>query len=128
MNVEGIDHFVLTVRDIDATCAFYERVLGVETVVFGENRKALSFGRQKINLHQYGKEFEPKANSPTPGSADFCLVTSIPIPEVVSHLKSCGVRVLQGPVRKIGARGPMVSVYLRDPDLNLIEVSNYQNA
>jgi len=128
MNVEGIDHFVLTVRDIDATCAFYERLLGVEIVVFGENRKALAFGNQKINLHQCGKEFEPKANRPTPGSADFCFVTSIPIPEVISHLASCGVRVLQGPIQKIGARGPMMSVYFRDPDLNLIEVSNYENA
>ncbi len=125
MNVDGIDHFVLTVKDIDATCAFYERVLGMKTVVFGKNRKALAFGRQKMNLHQHGKEFEPKAKSPAPGAADFCLITSIPLSDVVAHLSSCGVRVLEGPVQKIGARGPMMSVYLRDPDQNLIEVSNY---
>ncbi|MCF8053368.1 MAG: VOC family protein [Desulfobacterales bacterium] len=125
MYVDGIDHFVLTVKDIDTTCAFYERVLGIKTVIFGGNRKALTFGTQKINLHQRGKEFEPKAKSPTPGAADFCLITSIPISDVVAHLSTCGVRVLEGPVQKIGARGPMVSVYLRDPDQNLIEVSNY---
>jgi|GEM_PF-301904 len=125
MYVDGIDHFVLTVKDIDTTCAFYERVLGMKTAIFGENRKALTFGTQKINLHQRGKEFEPKAKNPIPGAADFCLITSIPISDVVAHLSSCGVRVLEGPVQKIGARGPMVSVYFRDPDQNLIEVSNY---
>jgi catechol 2,3-dioxygenase-like lactoylglutathione lyase family enzyme len=128
MKVERIDHIVLTVKDIDATCAFYKRVLGMKTVTFGGGRKALSFGSQKINLHQYGKEFEPKAKSPTPGSADLCFITSIPIPDVISHLASCGVTVLDGPVQRTGARGPIVSVYFRDPDMNLIEVSNYENA
>lgn len=128
MNVDGIDHIVLTVKDIDTTCAFYERVLGMKTVIFGGDRKALSFGSQKINLHQYGKEFEPKAKKPTPGSADLCFITSIPIADVISHLASCGVTVLDGPVQRTGARGPMVSVYFRDPDMNLIEVSNYENA
>ena len=128
MKLEGIDHIVLTVRDIDTTCAFYGRVLGMKTVIFGENRKALAFGSQKINLHQCGKEFEPKAKNPTPGAADFCLITSIPISDVAAHLASCGVRVLKGPVQKIGAKGPMTSVYFRDPDLNLIEVSNYETA
>lgn len=100
----------------------------MKIVIFGGGRKALSFGSQKINLHQHGKEFEPKAKNPTPGSADLCFITSIPIPDVISHLASCGVTVLDGPVQRTGARGPIVSVYFRDPDMNLIEVSNYQNA
>jgi catechol 2,3-dioxygenase-like lactoylglutathione lyase family enzyme len=128
MYVDRIDHIVLTVKDIDTTCAFYERVLGMKTVIFAGGRKALSFGSQKINLHQYGKELEPKAKKPTPGSADLCFITSIPIAHVISHLASCGVTVLDGPVQRTGARGPMVSVYFRDPDMNLIEVSNYENA
>jgi len=127
MNVETIDHLVLTVKDIDATCSFYARVLGVNVITFGGNRKALSFGVQKINLHQSGKEFDPKAKAPTPGSADLCFVTSVPIPDVITHLASCGVMLLLGPVQRTGATGPMVSVYFRDPDGNLIEVSNYQS-
>ncbi|MCF8129943.1 MAG: VOC family protein [Deltaproteobacteria bacterium] len=127
MNVETIDHLVLTVKDIDATCSFYARVLGMNVITFGGNRKALSFGVQKINLHQSGKEFDPKAKAPTPGSADLCFVTSVPIPDVITHLASCGVMLLQGPVQRTGATGPMVSVYFRDPDGNLIEVSNYQS-
>jgi catechol 2,3-dioxygenase-like lactoylglutathione lyase family enzyme len=127
MNIDGIDHIVLTVKDIDTTCAFYERMLGMKTVTADGGRKALSFGSQKINLHQYGKEFEPKAKKPTPGSADLCFITSTPIPDVISHLASCGVTVIDGPVQRTGARGPMVSVYFRDPDMNLIEVSNYEN-
>jgi catechol 2,3-dioxygenase-like lactoylglutathione lyase family enzyme len=124
--IERLDHLVLTVKDIPATCAFYERVLGLQVVNFGEGRVGLSFGSNKINLHQQGKEFEPKAHRPTPGSADFCLITREPIAEVVRHLQSCSVSVVHGPVRKIGAMGPMLSVYVRDPDLNLIEVSNYE--
>jgi len=127
MNVETIDHLVLTVKDIDATCSFYARVLGVNVITFGGNRKALSFGVQKINLHQSGNEFDPKAKTPTPGSADLCFVTSVPIPDVITHLASCGVMLLLGPVQRTGATGPMVSVYFRDPDGNLIEVSNYQS-
>ena len=125
MNVEAIDHLVLTVGDIDATCAFYAQVLGMKIITFGGGRKAMSFGVQKINLHQHGNEFEPKAKSPTPGSADLCFVTSMPIPDVITHLESCGVDLLEGPVQRSGARGPIVSVYFRDPDGNLIEVSNY---
>ncbi len=126
MKIDGIDHLVLTVKDPDATCAFYAKALGMKVVSFGGGRKALSFGVQKINLHQHGKEFEPKAQKPTPGSADLCFVTSVPIADVISHLASCGIAVLEGPVERTGARGPIMSIYFRDPDLNLIEVSNYE--
>ena len=128
MNVEAIDHLVLTVKDIYATCSFYEQVLGMAVTTFNGGRKALSFGVQKINLHQYGKEFNPKAKTPTPGSADLCFVTSVPIHDVITHLASCGVNLLEGPVQRTGARGPVMSVYFRDPDSNLIEVSNYESA
>jgi catechol 2,3-dioxygenase-like lactoylglutathione lyase family enzyme len=96
----------------------------MKVLSFEGGRRALAFGNQKFNLHQAGKEFEPKADRPTPGSADFCLITATPIAEVVTHLKSCNVRILEGPVQRTGATGSIVSVYLRDPDLNLIEVSN----
>lgn len=125
MMIERIDHLVLTVRDIEATCSFYARVLGMEVVTFGEGRRALAFGRQKINLHQHGREFEPKADKPTPGSADLCLIAAVPIADMAAHLAACGVAVLEGPVERTGATGPIVSVYFRDPDRNLIEVSNY---
>lgn len=124
--IERLDHLVLTVKDIPATCAFYEQVLGLEVVNFGEGRVGLSFGSNKINLHQEGREFEPKAHRPTPGSADLCLITKRPIAEVIQRLQACQVPVVHGPVTKIGALGPMLSVYFRDPDLNLIEVSNYE--
>ncbi|MBW2354121.1 MAG: VOC family protein [Deltaproteobacteria bacterium] len=126
MKVEAIDHLVLTVKDIDATCSFYTRMLGMEVTTFHGSRRALSFGIQKINLHQYGKEFDPKAKAPTPGSADLCFITSMPIRNVITHLASCGVNLIKGPVSQTGARGPMVSVYFRDPDGNLIEISNYE--
>ena len=100
----------------------------MEVVVFGGGRKALSFGAQKINLHQKGKEYEPKALKPTPGSGDLCFITSVPISEVIAHLNSCGIEIIEGPVRRTGAMGPIISVYFRDPDLNLIEVSNYKDA
>ncbi len=125
MKIDRIDHVVFTVRDIDATCAFYSRVLGMSVVTFGAGRTALAFGAQKINLHLAGREFEPKADRPTPGSIDLCLITRLPLPEVVAHLETCGVPILAGPVPKTGATGPMQSVYFRDPDRNLIEVSNY---
>lgn len=124
MHIDRIDHVVLTVGDIEVTCAFYQRVLGMKVLSFEGGRRALAFGNQKFNLHQAGKEFEPKADRPTPGSADFCLITTTPIHEVVLHLESCGVRILEGPVPRTGATGPILSVYFRDPDLNLIEVSN----
>lgn len=124
MKIDRIDHFVLTVRDPEATCAFYSRVLGMHPVTFAGGRKALAFGNQKINLHQAGREFEPKAERPVPGSADFCLITSVPLAEVMAHLESCGVAIIEGPVAKTGAMGPLRSVYFRDPDSNLVEVSN----
>jgi catechol 2,3-dioxygenase-like lactoylglutathione lyase family enzyme len=98
----------------------------MQPITFGGGRKALAFGAQKINLHQAGREFEPKAERPTPGSADFCLVTSVPLAEVIAHLDSCGVAIIEGPVAKTGATGPLRSVYFRDPDLNLVEVSNLE--
>lgn len=124
MKIDRIDHFVLTVRDPEATCAFYAQALGMHPVTFAGGRKALAFGNHKINLHQAGREFEPKAERPVPGSADFCLVTSVPLAEVMAHLESCGVAILEGPVARTGATGPLRSVYFRDPDLNLVEVSN----
>jgi catechol 2,3-dioxygenase-like lactoylglutathione lyase family enzyme len=126
VNIETIDHIVLTVKDINATCAFYAQVLGMRIISFGSGRKALSFGQQKINLHQYGHEFEPKAKEPTPGSADLCFVTEVSIPEVIEHLGESGVAILEGPVHRTGAVGTIKSVYFRDPDGNLIEVSNYE--
>jgi len=128
MKIDHLDHLVLTVKDIDVTVSFYQRVLGMDVVVFGEGRKALSFGLQKINLHQQGNEFEPKAERPTPGSADLCFITSVPLPEVQTHLASCDVVVTEGPIKRTGATGPILSVYFRDPDLNLIEVSNQLQA
>jgi catechol 2,3-dioxygenase-like lactoylglutathione lyase family enzyme len=128
MNIDRLDHLGLTVNDIDATCSFYKKALGMEVVVFGGGRKALSFGLQKINLHQKGKEYEPKAFKPTPGSGDLCFITYVPISEVIEHLKSYGIEIIEGPVKRTGATGPIISVYLRDPDLNLIEVSNHEEA
>ena len=128
MRLDRLDHLVLTVRDIEITCDFYARVLGMEVITFGQGRKALGFGRQKINLHQAGKEFEPKAMAPTPGSGDLCFITHAPLAEVMEHLKKCNVDILEGPVPRTGATGLIMSVYLRDPDGNLIEVSNYVEA
>jgi catechol 2,3-dioxygenase-like lactoylglutathione lyase family enzyme len=116
---------VLTVKDISATCDFYSKVLGMEVVTFGEGRKALAFGSQKINLQQFGRESTLIAEKPTPGSADICFITSVPVSEVIAHLQSFGVKLIGGPVERNGARGEMMSVYFRDPDLNLVEVSNY---
>jgi catechol 2,3-dioxygenase-like lactoylglutathione lyase family enzyme len=128
MRIDSLDHLVLTVRDINATVSFYSKVLGVETITFCGGRKALSLGKQQINLHQHGKEFEPKAQQPTPGSADLCFLTSVPLTDVVNHLGACGVAVIEGPVQRTGATGPILSIYFRDPDMNLIEVSNRVHA
>jgi catechol 2,3-dioxygenase-like lactoylglutathione lyase family enzyme len=125
MRIEVLDHLVLTVADIDRTRDFYERVLGMETVVFGEGRHALAFGTQKINLHEAGREFEPKAAAPTPGSADLCFLTNSSVTEVVEHLEANSVEIIEGPVRRTGATGPVTSVYFSDPDGNLLEVSNH---
>ncbi len=124
MHLNTLDHLVLTVRDIETSCDFYHRVLGMQVITFGAGRKALKFGNQKINLHAYGKEFEPKAAHPTPGSADLCFLTDQPLAQVQSHLEACGVAVCEGPVERTGANGPILSVYIRDPDDNLLEIAN----
>ena len=123
--ISRIDHIVLTVKNIETTLDFYKRVLKMEEVTFQETRKALKFGNQKINLHLQGSEIPPVAASPGPGTQDICFVTDVPIDALLRHLKSEGVEILQGPVQRTGAMGPMTSVYFFDPDENLIEVSNY---
>jgi catechol 2,3-dioxygenase-like lactoylglutathione lyase family enzyme len=123
VSIRSLDHLVLTVADIDASVAFYSRVLGMREVVFGGGRRALAFGNQKINLHQHHAEFEPKALRPTPGSADLCLRTETPSEDILRHLKACGVPVVEGPVERSGATGPLVSIYVRDPDGNLVEIA-----
>ena len=128
MKIDRLDHLVLTVRDIEATCEFYTRVLGMTVETFGQGRKALRFGRQKINLHQLGREFEPKAWQPTPGSGDLCFITSVLLERVIDHLKSCEVEIVEGPVARAGATGPILSVYFRDPDGNLLEIANYRKS
>ncbi|MET0191204.1 MAG: VOC family protein [Pseudonocardia sediminis] len=124
MRIDRLDHLVLTVADVDRTVAFYRDVLGMEEVTFGEGRRALAFGSSKINLHRAGHEFEPKAERPTPGSADVCLITLDPLEQVQRELAEHGVAVEEGPVERTGARGPLLSVYVRDPDANLVEISN----
>jgi catechol 2,3-dioxygenase-like lactoylglutathione lyase family enzyme len=124
VKVRRIDHVVLTVTDIELTIAFYERVLGMTAISFAGGRRALAFGDQKLNLHQAGREFEPKARNPVPGAIDICLTTDVPIADVAAHLRKCSVDIELGPVDKIGARRPLRSLYFRDPDGNLIEVSN----
>ena len=125
MRIDRLDHLVLTVADIDATCDFYARVLGMTVVTFGQDRRALAFGAQKINLHQLGREFEPKARNPAPGSADLCLIAGVPLAEAEAHIRAAGVDIIEGPVRRTGATGPIWSGYFRDPDQNLIEVYRY---
>lgn len=122
--IERLDHLVLTVADIERTCAFYAETLGMAVETFAQGRKALRFGDQKINLHRTGHEFEPKAEKPTPGSGDLCFIAQTPMPEVVAHLRRCGIAVEVGPVEREGAAGRLVSVYIRDPDGNLIEIAN----
>jgi catechol 2,3-dioxygenase-like lactoylglutathione lyase family enzyme len=124
IRMDRLDHLVLTVADIERSCRFYADVLGCEIVTFGQGRFALAFGRQKINLHQAGREFEPKALRPTPGSADLCFIAETPLASVITHLAEAGVAIEEGPVARTGATGPIRSVYLRDPDGNLIEISN----
>lgn len=122
--VRAIDHFVLTCGDVEATVAFYERALGMTGETFAGGRRALAFGSQKINLHQAGAEFTPRAERPVPGSADFCLLSEVPVAEVAAHLATLGIVLVEGPVAKTGATGPLTSIYFRDPDGNLVEVSN----
>jgi catechol 2,3-dioxygenase-like lactoylglutathione lyase family enzyme len=124
IRIDHLDHLVLTVASIEATCDFYARALGMQVETFGQGRTALRFGDQKINLHQAGREFEPKALRPTPGSADLCFIATTPLEEVMAHLQRLGIAIEEGPVPRTGATGPIRSVYLRDPDANLIEISN----
>lgn len=128
--IASLDHFVLTVADIPTTLAFYSEVLGMQAETFqvadGSHRHSLKFGPSKINLHQRGHEFEPKARHPTPGSADLCFLSEVPLSDWQVHLRTRGIRIEEGPLPRTGARGPIVSIYLRDPDGNLIEISNSQ--
>ena len=128
MKIDRIDHIVLTAHDVDRTIEFYSRVMGMEPITFAGGRRGLAFGRQKINLHQSGREYEPKALKPAPGALDLCFVTETPLDDVITRLKENGIVIVDGPVPKTGALGPMMSVYFRDPDGNLIEVSNYSAA
>jgi catechol 2,3-dioxygenase-like lactoylglutathione lyase family enzyme len=125
MIIDRLDHLVLTVYDIKKTIDFYVKVLGMQPVSFAKNRRALVFGQQKINLHPADGPFKPHARQPTPGSADLCFISSTAISEVIAHLKSVGVAIEEGPVQRVGATGSITSVYFRDPDGNLLEVSNY---
>ncbi|MBD0334283.1 MAG: VOC family protein [Cyanobacteria bacterium Co-bin13] len=123
VQISHLDHWVLTVRDIEATCRFYSQVLGMAVITFGNNRKALQFGHQKINLHQAGAEIQPHADCPQPGSADFCLMLVTPLEGAIAHLHALNIAILVGPVQRTGATGPIQSIYLRDPDGNLIELA-----
>lgn len=123
MKIRQLDHLVLTVRDIESTARFYSTILGMEVVTFGDKRKALRIGDQKINLHPAGLEFEPKASNPTPGAADVCLLTDTPLAKVIAELQAEHIPIIEGPVERIGASGPILSIYIRDPDGNLIEIA-----
>jgi catechol 2,3-dioxygenase-like lactoylglutathione lyase family enzyme len=125
MVISHIDHLVLTVQDINVTIDFYQKTLGMTVETFGDSRVALKFGKQKINLHQHGKEFEPKAESPTPGSGDLCFITETSLQDAIVHVQGQGVEIIEGPVGRSGAQGGIISFYFRDPDMNLIEVANY---
>jgi len=124
MEISRLDHLVLTVRDIETTVAFYTSVLAMQKQLFGQGRVALRYGDQKINLHEAGREIEPKAQHPQPGSADLCFICKTPLDEAIAHVKSCGVEILQGPVTRTGARAALLSIYFRDPDNNLLELAN----
>lgn len=126
IRIDRLDHLVLTVASIDKTCEFYSGVLGMQVTRFGEGRTALTFGRQKINLHEVGREFAPRAAHATAGSGDLCLISAVPLEEVIAHLDARGVTIIEGPVEKTGATGAIRSVYFRDPDGNLVEVSEYE--
>ena len=125
MEIARLDHLVLTVADIERSCAFYTTVLGMEVVRFGEGRTALRFGQQKINLHAADAIPGLVADKPTPGSGDLCFITETPLAEVVMHLRRCDVPIIAGPGPRAGAIGTIQSVYIRDPDQNLVEISNY---
>ena len=122
MQIEQIDHLVLTVLNIGASCDFYSRILGMQVVTFADNRKALAFGSQKINLHEQGKGFDPKAANPAPGAIDLCLLTADDMDHIIGHLQHHDVEIIEGPIQRTGATGPILSVYVRDPDGNLLEI------
>ena len=125
IKIDHLDHFVMTVRDLDVTIDFYQRVLGMTSQTFGnEQRRSLHFGNQKINLHLAGHEFEPKADVALPGTEDLCFITRMPMAEIVAHLQDEQVEIIDGPRSRMGATHMLNSVYFRDPDQNLIEVSN----
>jgi catechol 2,3-dioxygenase-like lactoylglutathione lyase family enzyme len=124
MEINKLDHLVLTVKDLEKTTSFYVSVMGMQKEVFGDGRVALKYGSQKINLHQLGNEFEPKAHNPVPGSADLCFITQTPLDDAMAHVKRCGVEIIEGPVERTGANGSIRSFYFRDPNHNLIEVAN----
>ncbi|MGF1587837.1 MAG: VOC family protein [Pleurocapsa sp.] len=126
MKIDRIDHFVLTVKNLEATCEFYSQVLGMEVVTFNQGRVALKFGNQKFNLHEVGREIEPRAIKPTPGSADFCLITEDSLLSVIDRLKTCGIEIIEKLVSRNGAIGKIRSIYIRDPDGNLVEISSYE--
>ncbi len=125
--ISALDHLVLTVADIDITCDFYSRVLGAEPITFGAGRRALQIGQQKINLHPLANEYTPIAQHPKPGSGDLCFLSDTPLATWLGHLDHCGVAVIAGPLARTGAIGPIESIYVRDPDRNLIEIANLQN-
>ena len=127
MKVERLDHLVLTVKNAGTSCAFYSKVLGMQEFTFQGGRKAVAFGNQKINFHELGQEFDPRAKQPSPGSADLCFITRAAMAQIINHLEACGVNIIEGPVERTGAMGPMTSIYIRDPDQNLIEIASYQN-
>ena len=127
--IDRVDHIVLTTRDKDACIRFYSEVLGMQLEKFRtptEERLALKFGAQKINLHEWGREFSPRAHVAVPGSLDLCFIASVTLEQVIERLNRANVRIIQGPVAKTGARGAIRSVYVRDPDLNLVEISVYE--
>jgi catechol 2,3-dioxygenase-like lactoylglutathione lyase family enzyme len=126
ITIEHLDHLVLTVADIRTSCAFYSTILGMQELTFGNGRTALQFGSQKINLHQAGREFAPKARMPMPGSADLCFIAATPLAEMVAALTAAGIAIEEGPIGRSGAAGPIRSIYIRDPDGNLIELSNQE--
>lgn len=127
IKIDRLDHLVLTVKDIDKTVEFYTIVLGMEKEIFKGDRVALKFGNQKINLHKLGNEFEPKAYNVKEGSADLCFIINTPLVEAKNYIESLGIKIEEGIVSRTGAIGEIESIYLRDPDKNLIELSNYKS-